>query len=106
MTTKNQQFRITNGPSKFDLMVALFVGAAKRRHHLTFTVGDNTLMDMARNIVRGTVEVVINEVSREDDSGESWCLNGYVPVAHSGLEQIRLYFHTTTRKGWLTFEPY
>jgi hypothetical protein len=95
----NQEFRhvpITDGPSKFDLMVALF-DRKPRSRVLTFETGGGQ-----------KVEVTIVSVQIEDGSGESWNIQVSIQSANcrmsSGIKWIpicRMYFRTDKRKGHL-----
>jgi hypothetical protein len=60
--------KIIKGPSKFDLMVALFDrrGNNGNPHVVTFTTEWNTV-----------ISVTITGMSLEDGSGESWLFEGY-----------------------------
>ena len=85
-----QTFKIVRGPSKFDLMIALFHVCGNGRHPLAFKVNGRKL----------EVLVTINGVSREDGSGESWCFQGYSqPNKH-----VKGWFRTDTRRGQIEIE--
>ncbi len=64
--TSKKIFKISGGPSKFDLMVSLFDGDSSNRRSVSFTVEEQTC------------EVTISTLSREDGSGESWNFSGFV----------------------------
>ncbi len=87
------EFRITNGPGKFDLMLSVFEG--KR---LKFT-----LQDVSQRVCVAAVD--IHGVDLEDGSFESWCIEGYMidldgqHLKHNGFTG---YYHTRDRHGWLT----
>lgn len=79
---------IVNGPSKFDLMVALFVGAGSKQQNVRFQIKEtNTLL-----------EVRIQSVEREDGSGESWCFTGMAKLANRTI-RVAGYFQTERRTG-------
>lgn len=78
---------IINGPSKWDLMLAIFDSTSSNPRVLTFEITDDSIDE---------VEVRINGVRREDSSGESWSMSGRLgPVS----DTVKIYFNTQTRKG-------
>jgi hypothetical protein len=97
------RFSLVNGPSKFDLMAALFVGSSGSNGHspVTFTTEDEQ-----------EIEVYINKVGREDGSGESWIFEGFiskvnkVPVkfAPGDSNNVTGWFRTSNRRGWFEYE--
>ncbi len=93
------QLEITDGPSKFDLMLALFDGNCEHRREVVFNLraGKSTSTLAVIDSV-----VVIDSVTREDGSGESWNFEGRV-VDFVGNPKIIGYFSTRTRKGWVRF---
>lgn len=77
-------FNVTKGPSKADLQTALFHGATEQQIRITFmlkateeTVAKRHLSDDLRLATR-FVEARLLGVEREDGSGESWILKGYL----------------------------
>lgn len=97
------QMDIVNGPSKFDLSVALFHGENNRNQVLvTF---------MLKEPINGVkqVQAYINGISREDGSGENWIFTGYMPEAiakkFAGKYQqtVSGYFSTKRRTGHMKF---
>lgn len=100
---QQKHYTIVAAPSKFDLMTALFHGKNGEDHpRVKFTV---------QEYVSGTkpagapmvVEAIINGVSREDGSGESWCIEGYVSVKTEDHGRFKGWYRTTDRKGWMEF---
>ncbi len=87
MTDKQwENYEIGNGPSKFDLSVALF-----RREPVSFTLQSGS-----------KVVVTINRVQAEDGSAESWNIDGFV----NGQEgrEFRAYWHTGRSHGHMKLE--
>jgi len=80
MTTRHI---IVNGPSKFDLMLALFDGDNTKRRLVKFdrpadtrpAVNDAT--PVAKPLVVYVFDICINSIEREDGSGERWLFGGY-----------------------------
>lgn len=64
-----REFTITGGPSKFDLMISLFYGGTHQRMGVHFQL-DNPGVSGAE------VNVFIDQIQREDGSGESWNISG------------------------------
>ncbi len=87
---------ILDGPSKFDLMLALFDGDAHHRRRVAF-VFSNDKLDWLKQWFR-ELEVVISEIARKDDSDELWLFKGYVPWSPEPLT-VEGFFSTQTRKG-------
>jgi hypothetical protein len=89
-------FIIKSGPSKWDLMLALF---------------DNNVLANPRTVEFEFVEnhapekVIVMSVEREDHSGDSWNITGFIPASgvHS-QRNVRGYYSTQTRRGDLTIE--
>lgn len=92
MTTANY-YVITDGPGKFDLMLALFEGK-----HVQFKIQGNPFL-----------KVQINSVGAEDGSRESWLIAGGIlediagtPV-EGGWRNFKGYFQIRRRQGWIEF---
>ncbi len=83
---------ISGGPSKFDLMLSLLDGsnAAGTRRRVSFMVDDI-----------GEIEVVVNRLSREDGSGESWNFEGFAQTfgPSYSYDKVEGYFSTRSRRG-------
>lgn len=91
---------ITQGPSKFELMMALFDRKVVNTRGVEFKLkGENNI----------SAHVIINGVEVEDGSGESWIFKGYVkgmsPALQSGDRSTPStcygWYRTDTRKGWI-----
>jgi hypothetical protein len=87
--------RITGGPSKFDLMLALFDRASGIRG-VTFDI---------QRFEYPSVGVVINEVGLEDGSGESWNFKGKTVKSKDYPEcrNVMGHFHTGYRTGIIQY---
>ncbi|HUQ30167.1 MAG TPA: hypothetical protein VM103_01465 [Candidatus Paceibacterota bacterium] len=83
--------QIVNGPSKFDLMLALFEWKPNRPLVMFKTEGGKLL------------EASVTSVEAEDGSGESWNIEGYVGTERARKEhqatRFRAYFRTDSRRG-------
>jgi hypothetical protein len=80
--------KIINGPSKLDLMLALFV----RNDDLTSRM-------VSFHTEPGTnYSVTINGISLEDGSRESFLFSGYINLY---TEKVRGWYNTQTRRGWI-----
>jgi len=88
------QYQITKGPSKFDLSVALFHRPTngEQYHTVTFT------LEGGREVTG-----VLNSVSIEDGSRESWLIGGWFRST-KGSTNYTGYFDTRHRKGYLKFD--
>lgn len=91
---------IVQGPSKFDLMLALFDRKPINTRSVEFKLaGGNNI----------SAHVVLNGVEVESGCGESWIFKGYVRRASPSLERSVPappsdcwgYYRTDTRKGWI-----
>ncbi len=95
-----QRSNIVDGPSKFDLMLALFDSDSSHRRTVAFLLENPEAKQ--GDLQCASLNFVINEVGREDGSGENWLFDGYYKVAdRSG--NARGFFSTRTRKGWVQF---
>lgn len=99
--------KIVNAPSKFDLSVAFFdrpipVKIGSRRSVMFVIEGPNSLHS------EKPINVVVNSISWEDGSGESWCFEGYCttnvgqPVTWDA--KVKGWFRTLDRKGWIDID--
>ncbi len=93
------RFEITNGPSKWDLMLSLLDGDSKNRREVVFVVHEGI------GHTEG-MHVRIDTLEREDGSGESWNFKGRIPYIlrdfiASTEKKIEGHFSTRTRKGHL-----
>jgi len=86
------QLTIVSGPSKFELMLALF----DARHHQVVNFSTQE-----KNQSRVNHQVGINAVSQEDGSGESWCFEGFLQGKVG--QRVKGWFRTNDRHGWLKF---
>ncbi|MDO8559421.1 MAG: hypothetical protein Q7S23_00075 [bacterium] len=95
---ESQQHAIVDGPSKWDLMLSLFDGDCDHRRPVAFKV-------RRANGFEYSVAVTINEVGREDGSGENWNIHGYLNSDPTGMFKagvpVRCFFTTKRRTGWL-----
>lgn len=98
MTTQNT-ITITDGPSKFDLMTALFVWKPSRPV-VEFRTSE------------GTLSATIDLCKAEDGSGECWILEGRAWPSRVVASDARLKIHkrfkgffrtSGPRTGWLKF---
>lgn len=102
------QHKIVNGPSKFDLMLALFDPNSKPDFRkVTFSYFLSGYIDPKTghkivDCLERTAEVIIIEISKEDNSGESWMFKGVFNES-TGNTHVRGYFHTQRRNGWIEF---
>jgi len=79
---------ITDGPSKFDLMLALFrdPGAHHRMDFLTFSIEGCE-----------PNQVMIRSVAVDDDSCEGWIIEGFRTRSKGG--RFKATYSTQTRRG-------
>lgn len=95
-------YSIVNGPSKWDMMLALFDNTAASPRHIIFEIG-------AVGPSFRDAKIVVNSIEREDGSGESWSFRGYAHKADGSLPtqcNVSGYYSTRTRKGSMRIEPY
>jgi hypothetical protein len=89
------RYNITNGPSKWDLMLSLFDGDYRHRREALFFLQLGTIKD--------AVPFLINELAREGESGECWNFKG---LAGSHRCECHGFFSIKNRKGWVQMEEY
>lgn len=95
-------YKIVNAPSKFDLSIAFFDRPNSEklggRRSVSFTV-----QRLNSSNGQQQIEVVINGISWEDGSGESWCFEGYcltdVGQPKDWTVKVKGWFRTSDRKG-------
>ncbi len=92
--------KIIDGPSKFDLLLALFDRKSVNTRQVTFATENGR--DLGQ-----TLSATINSVEAEDGSGESWNLKGYFVSRLRGTipappVHFQMYFHTGRRQGMIT----
>lgn len=93
MTT---QYEITDGPSKFDLMMSHFAGRS----------GDKSRLAPIFKLRQHTVCAVIDRCEREDGSGERYIISGFAwfPKDPSTSRHYNAYYDCQRREGWMKFE--
>lgn len=79
---------LSNGPSKFDVMLALFDRKNPSPRSVQFSLEDDP---------SEKVNVVITGISIEDGSGESWLFTGFLKYAEA--RKIKGWFRTDRRVG-------
>ncbi len=97
---RNQLHYIVEGPSKHDLFVSLGYGTTETQIRVRFGI----TMDPNRMISGATVhEVRITGLTREDGSGESWLVRGYIRMRPGGQEfECSGCYCIRDRSGYLT----
>jgi hypothetical protein len=91
------RLEITDGPSKFDLMIALFDGKSHDRRTVKF-VFHNPPADFST-----WHNFVVNMLERKNGQLDDWLFAGYFSDALRPT-YMQGFFSTKTRKGWM--EPY
>lgn len=90
---------IQNGPSKYDLMLALFERSASNPRPVTFILNATPEAKWASGY---RLTVHITGVSIEDGSGQSYCFEGQTDKG-----TVKGWFRTDTREGTIEVEcPY
>jgi hypothetical protein len=98
---------ITNAPSKFDLSIAFFDRPNSEqlggRRSVMFVIQDPCSSNSPKPI-----NVVINSISWEDGSGESWCFEGYcktdIGQPKNWTPKVKGWFRTSDRQGWIDID--
>lgn len=91
-------YRITNGPSKLDIMISLIDGNTSNRRFVKFDCEDEGGFVF---MVKATIE----ELSREDGSGESWNFKAMVYDSRRDCHiSVKGYFSTLRRAGTMKTE--
>ena len=86
---------ISEGPSKFDLMLALFDGDVHNRRKIIFTITDEG------KIRSYPGKTTINCVTRESGDGENWLFEGLGETALCETIEVHGYYSTKLRTGWI-----
>ncbi|HEY4475445.1 MAG TPA: hypothetical protein VJB92_01850 [Candidatus Paceibacterota bacterium] len=94
---------ITDGPSKWDLMLAFFDWDRKRRREIVFELED--IEFLAGNPKLRPHFFTIRGLTREGVSGEDWRFEAdyRMPESNTPCGSARGSFSTHTRKGWVKF---
>ena len=100
------QFKISGGPSKFDLMVSVFEGNPTPRKEVIFTVltGVTSGPPGRQPAFTKPVEVAITSIEQEDGSGESWIFKGNAPTTTDRIRKASGYYSSKTRQGHIDFK--
>lgn len=100
---------IVDGPSKYDLSVALFHGGSSERHKVVFRLKRTDEPVPWVGLASGKPAVpaavcTINAAEREDGSGENWNFRGYLQGHPSRISsRVSGYYNTQHRTGWIEF---
>jgi hypothetical protein len=97
------RFVITDGPSKWDLMVSLFEGNKTPRTRVRFTV--ENYPSPGGLLITAEIDVGIVAIQQEDGSGESWNFQGCTNHTYTNKQVgvIRGYYSTRCRRGSYEF---
>lgn len=104
---------ISAGPSKKDLEDSLFLGDFSSRKEVTFTMRAGDKAVIHSGVAFGTSDITrivlrVGGVDREDGSGESWVVRGYVTSVDGhkvrGGASIEFYYSSKTRQGVIVFD--
>lgn len=96
-----QRSNIVDGPSRFDLMLALFFDRSSvPRYTVEFMVEDMLFLQESAGQNPTPVAFVINQLAREGGSGEKWLFEGYYQIGRCTFP-VSGFFSTRTRKGWV-----
>jgi hypothetical protein len=98
MLVPNNSYRFNAKFEKFDLMSALFHGASGEQKKLVIDLQIKGLVPKDR------LEVTVLSVTREDGSGQSWIIYGFISWGNSGEIQlgttyIDMYCDTRSKTG-------
>ena len=115
ITGKEFQLQVSNGPSKMDLITSFVTAQAKAPNQpfkVTFEIQPGQVLpENAVSTAGYKYQAVIDGISHEDGSGESFCIDGTLYNNRKGQLKIALryrftgYFHTRDRSGYVTFTP-
>jgi len=107
-------FKLIGGPGKWDLMLALFDNTLEKPRSVQFKAtkgscepGEMKKLDIEKS-KHYEFKCIINSISREDGSGESWNIDGYITnidfdggcyVYYDSRNHFTACFHTVHRHG-------
>src|SRR5690606_36912190 len=90
----SENIQLINGPSKWDLMIALLHGRSDKAELVEVQAEDQFVFPLR-----------INSMIREDGSGENWILTGMSPIKSTGEEiEFSAFFSTRVRSGTIRFK--
>ncbi|MFA5069957.1 MAG: hypothetical protein WC528_01630 [Patescibacteria group bacterium] len=98
-----QRIEILDGPSKFDALIALFVGQNHEQKWVEFKITPKPWKrGMPPMAPQTAVNAAIRGMERADVSGERWIIKAY-SVDREGPHDHLIKFDFRTRHGWIQF---
>ena len=99
------RFGITDGPSKWDLVIKHFAEQSRDRRALPFVISDPLCVLSKGGCSNSaySLSLLINGLERADVSGDDWHFKGVYPLA-SGPVPVNGYFSTKSREGWVEWD--
>jgi len=94
MVPRKEEYVITEGPSKWDLMLSLFDSTGSCPRKINFSGYPRE--DKERKTEN--FSVLVSAIQKEDGSGESWNIDAF-----HDKRKVRVYFSTRNRTGHLKF---
>lgn len=91
------RFNITDGPSKWDLMLALFDGDGPHRRPCKFSFRESENRQEITSLLQ------IEDVRRDGGDGELWIMTGFTVDPDVPNQSFYANFSTRDRKGWVQF---
>lgn len=95
-SSDNENFFIINGPGKFEFIVESFCVNDKKRNEIIFLLKKNT--GPIKFKAPQPMKVIINSISWEDGSGESWLFDGREAC---GGGKVGGYYNTSRHTGYI-----
>lgn len=87
---------ILTGPSKLDLLTSLaYSQNISQRHYVIFTTQETS------NSIKIRQQVNIVAMKVDDESGESWALEGYIKRRNGFSRKVTINYRTDTRVGFI-----
>lgn len=92
------RFNITDGPSMWSLILALYDGNCAHRREVAFSIQDP--QQEPEELSLPPISCVINGTEREDGSSDNWLFKGYYPGS-AKTTPVHGFFSIKNRKGWI-----
>ncbi|MDD5342677.1 MAG: hypothetical protein PHI73_05100 [Patescibacteria group bacterium] len=96
----NPVISISGGPSKFDLMTALFADDRKHQHTVWFTVDASAeAVNIPEPVFDGRIEAMVIGCRRANRNGDSWEIEGSYFEKNHRSRRFKALYVTTHRHG-------
>ena len=101
MALRTDRFEIKNGPSKWDMVLAIFDGDELHRRTVNFVVSGPPIV--LGDLVLPSLPFVVDGAKRDHLSEDDWQIWGYPFCGYKHNRYMKGFYSTQSRTGWLEF---